>query len=115
CEKRRVLAEADPQLVRVRHAIFGRRIATVFVDRMKLRARREPLAVSEVELNIGDAQLRVTAAINRLFESDSLADRQCDRRERRPQRKLLFVAVAVVPAQLELHAVREVLCEEKSG
>jgi hypothetical protein len=111
-------SDLDPKFVGVDLSIGARRIAAVFVLPVQLRVREEPGAVAEVELDLGDTQLRVRTGIDGLLESDGLSDRQKARRKRKLERELFFFAVAIVGAQLDARLERPVagrLREEREG
>ena len=100
-EKLGLLADTDPQFVRVDLAIARGGVAAVFVDRVHLRVRAQPLPVLCIELDLHDAELEMVAGVGRLLESPGLPDRQEERGERKPQLKLLVLTLAVVRADLQ--------------
>jgi len=68
---------------------------------VKLRMRREQVAVRSVEPQLRDAQFTMSPGVDRLHRSDGLSDREKVRRKRRLEGENLLFAIAVVGAELD--------------
>src|ERR1044071_4649435 len=101
-EKIGIGTDAHEQFVCIDLPIARRRIAPIEPAEMHLRARGQPVAVADVELQLGSLKLDVTAGIGSLQKPGRLPRRKKSRRKKEADGMLLVVTPAIPAAKLEL-------------